>query len=377
MLHQTKAIGSRTRMRGASPLVIAALATLACSQAFAQTPETKSIERKSVAPAEQGIGKYQTREQRLQAKPLDWNSTIGKPQEPAAAPTDAAPAPQGTPGNAAGGAPNPKADSDARRQFPNEWRPAPKPDKRGFLDLMRSRKDNIQLVGSPDVFTEYGDSPVNTAQDKAIGKLFTNAGTCSASVVSGNNVIVTAAHCCWNRSTNNWIFGWSFAPAYNSGATPYGTFPWASATVLNSWINNGDIASDVCTIKLANNSAGRPVTYYTGWLGRSWNFPSVQEHYALGYPGNLGSGQVMQACTSESFSPSNACGGSGVLNTGCSMTFGSSGGPWIRAYRTSNWVNSVVHGYVNTTCTGTFGQTFNGARFTSGNIVPVCNAAGC
>ena len=376
MLHQTKAIGSRTCMRGASPLVIAALATLAGSQAFAQTPETRTLERKSLPAAQQSVGRYETREQRLQAKPLDWNSTIGTQPDSAAAPADNT-ARQEPPGTAGGGAPNPKADSDARRQFPNEWRPAPKPDKRGFLDLMPSRKDNIQLAGSPDVFTEYGDSPVNTAQDKAIGKLFTNAGTCSASVVSGKNVIVTAAHCCWDRRNNNWINGWLFAPAYNNGATPYGTFPWATATVLNSWINNGDIASDVCTISLANNKAGKPVTYYTGWLGRSWNFPSVQEHYALGYPGNLGNAQVLQACTSESFSPGNNCGGSGVLNTGCSMTFGSSGGPWIRAYRTSNWVNSVVHGYVNSTCTGTFGQTFNGARFTSGNIVPVCNAAGC
>ena len=36
------------------------------------------------------------------------------------------------------------------------------------------------------------------AQTAAIGKLFTSGGTCSASVVSGKNIIVTAAHCCWN-----------------------------------------------------------------------------------------------------------------------------------------------------------------------------------
>jgi V8-like Glu-specific endopeptidase len=362
-------------MRCASPLFIAALATLAAGQAPAQTGETKTIERRSAPTADQAVPKYNSREQRLQAKPLDWNSTIGKPNPPA--PTQEDTARQAPPGTAKRGAPDPKADADARRQFPNEWRPAPKSGKRGFLDLLPSEQNHIQLTGSADVFTQYGDAPVNTAGDKAIGKLFTNAGTCSASVISGNNVIVTAAHCCWNRATNNWIGGWSFAPAYNSGTTPYGTFPWVSATVLNSWINNGDVASDVCTIKLGNNSAGKPVTYYTGWLGRSWNFGSIQDHHAMGYPGNLGNGQVMQACTSESFSPASNCGGSSVLNTGCSMTFGSSGGPWIRDYRTNNWVNSVVHGYDSQSCTGTFGQTFNGARFTSGNIVLVCNAAGC
>jgi hypothetical protein len=65
---------------------------------------------------------------------------------------------------------------------------------------------------------------------------------------------------------------------------------------------------------------------------------------------------------------------------GCNMTFGSSGGPWVRVLKryTSgpmNYVNSVVSGVDS--CTGTFGASFNGARFTSNNIVPLCTQAGC
>ena len=85
----------------------------------------------------------------------------------------------------------------------------------------------------------------------------------------------------------------------------------------------------------------------------------------------------MQLCAAESFSPSAACGGNTVLNMGCNMTGGSSGGPWVNGYRGGNWVNSVVSGYDNASCTGTFGQTFNGPRFTSTNIVALCNAQGC
>jgi len=88
------------------------------------------------------------------------------------------------------------------------------------------------------------------AQTAAIGKLFTSSGYCSASVVSGKSIIVTAAHCCWNRSTNSWIGGWSFAPGYNNGKAPYGVFNWATASVPTSWVNNGDVPSDVCVIKL-------------------------------------------------------------------------------------------------------------------------------
>lgn len=98
--------------------------------------------------------------------------------------------------------------------------------------------------------------------------------------------------------------------------------------------------------------------------------------HALGYPGNIGGANTLQLCASESFSPSSGCGGSGVLNTGCPMTYGSSGGPWIRDYRTGSHVDSVVHGYDSSSCTGTFGQTFNGPRFTSGNILTLCNAQG-
>ena len=226
-----------------------------------------------------------------------------------------------------------------------------------------------------DIFTQYQETG-NPQTPIAIGKLFLNGGYCSASVISGNNIIVTAAHCCWDRTKNNWIGGWSFAPAYNNGNAPYGVFNWAQARVLNSWINNGDIASDVCLISLQNDSAGHGVTYYTGWLGRSWNYPSALSMHSLGYPGNIGGGNNLELCASESFGQSSSC-GSGVLNTGCSMTYGSSGGPWIRDYRTGNHVDSVVHGYVSQSCTGTFGKTFDGASFTSNNIVTLCNAQGC
>ena len=103
----------------------------------------------------------------------------------------------------------------------------------------------------------------------------------------------------------------------------------------------------------------------------------TQVHHALGYPGNLGNGNKLELCVSESFNPSNSCGGASVLNTGCSMTYGASGGPWVRHYRSGSWVNSVVSGYDDGTCTGSFGSTFNGPRFTSDNIVSLCNWIGC
>jgi hypothetical protein len=224
-----------------------------------------------------------------------------------------------------------------------------------------------------DIYTQYQETG-NPNAPTAIGKLFINGGFCSASVISGKNIILTAAHCCWDRTKNTWTGGWSFAPAYNNGNAPYGVFTWAQARVLNSWINNGDIASDVCLIALQNDSAGHGVSYYTGWLGLSWNYPSTLSMHSLGYPANIGGGNNLELCASESFGQNaNSSCGSSVLDTGCSMTFGSSGGPWIRDYRTGNHVDSVVHG---PSCTGTFGQTFDGPQFTSNNIQALCNDQG-
>ncbi len=334
---------------------------------------TTTIENSEAAAAEDALA---TPEQRRAVEPLDWNVTRGEGQR-----TNAIPEPERVDpgamqgGTSVAGKPQPGADAEAQKLYPQEWEELQK-----LNSLEQLENDDVGVLGTKDVFTQYCEncSSVNLNYPQvAIGKLFTSGGTCTASVVSPNNVIVTAAHCCYNRSANNWIGGWRFAPAYRDGLTPFGLFNWASATVLNRWINTGDRQSDVCLIKLANNARGIPVTRFTGWLGRSWNFGTIQVHHAVGYPGNIGGGNKKELCVSESFNPSGGCGGATVLNTGCSMTFGASGGPWIRSYRSDNWVNSVVSGYDGTSCTGSFGMTFNGPRFTTDNIVTLCNAIGC
>ena len=355
----------------------ALIALIFSANVSAQNDETTSIDRGSADARAADVSKYQTRDARLEAQPLDWDVTRGTVTEAPATSAEARDADvAGQPGVSAGQAPDPQAEEDARASYPDDWRGLEESDAEARGPEAARSAD----FGTQDVFTQYCEncSAVNLNYPQvSIGKLFSNSGTCSASVVSGNNIIVTAAHCCYNRSSNDWVGGWSFAPAYRDGFAPFGTFPWTSARILNRWINQGDRRSDVCLISLGKNSSGRDVTFYTGWLGRSWNWPSIQVHHAVGYPGNIGGGQKKELCVSESFSPGGSCGGTTVLNTGCSMTYGSSGGPWVRGYRGGNWVNSVVSGYDSGSCTGSFGQTFNGPRFTSSNIETLCNAHGC
>lgn len=315
--------------------------------------------------------RFQSRAERLKAQPLDWNVTRGTPSK-ARVPLPSG-ATSGPPGASDGGRPHPDNLGRAKRAYPEEWKAL----ERSAAEDAGSGDVNF---GTVDTYTQYcencGAINYNWPQI-AIGKLFSNSGTCSASSVSANNIIVTAAHCCFNRSTNSWVGGWSFAPAYRDGAAPYGTFSWTKATILTRWRTVGDRFSDVCLINVGNNSSGQSLTSQVGWLGRSWNWSPKQVHHAVGYPGNIGDGAKKELCVSESFSATAACGGAAILNTGCSMTYGASGGPWIRHYRNGQWVNSVVSGYDDQTCTGTFGSTLNGPRFVSGNIVTLCDRAGC
>lgn len=220
---------------------------------------------------------------------------------------------------------------------------------------------------------------------RAVGKLLIATTTpnqfnssCSASVISPNNIIVTAAHCCYNRSSPVGFFkDWRFIPGAHDAQQPFSNYDWASTRVLTAWINSGGRQNDVCVIRLLSNSQGQGVSSRTGWLGRSWNQPQTEHVFTYGYPGNVEGGQRQAVCASENY-PN--CGSSLVNATGCNKTFGDSGGPWIRTYRPQqggsvNFVNSVTSGVDS--CTGTFGLSYNGARFTSSNIVALCNAHGC
>jgi hypothetical protein len=65
---------------------------------------------------------YQTREARLKAQPLDWNSTIGKPKRKVLSPAEKNALQKAKPESTEGGSPDPKANEDARKLHPDDWK---------------------------------------------------------------------------------------------------------------------------------------------------------------------------------------------------------------------------------------------------------------
>ncbi len=247
------------------------------------------------------------------------------------------------------------------------------------------------LAGTAGVFTSYD---VNTQAalwqiypHRWDGKLtFTTASggaSCSATVIRGNN-IVTAAHCVYDTSANRFHTGWAFTPAFRNGSAPFGTFPWRSCTVLNSWINLSGAFSintwsrhDVAVCTMGNNSAGQTLNGAVGFAGRLWNAGNSQLVFNSGYPARTytdalisnGPAQYLRSCTAETFLQATE-----TLGSGCNWGRGISGGSWLVNYKPF-----IVSGNVNSVNSGLFfnQQNLYGARFNSNNIVPLCNTRGC
>ncbi len=321
---------------------------------------------------------FATTAQRAAVKPLAWDTSA---RDPAPAPARGKPT-ISRPEHSVGGLAPSFGDYMARKSFPEAWKTVDETaaQERASRSAVpdASTKDGAHY-GWSRFLGNYHTSQWTVPPWNKIGKLYFNvpgggSSYCTASVASGNSVILTAAHCVYSRGAG-WNYNFVFVPADRYGAAPYGSYGYQSATILTDWINIGGRRHDVAAIKLTGEvSTGIPVVNYVGWLGRSWDWPYEQWTYSHGYASNF-STDYTNVCAGWTFyAPSE---GTDVLVQGCDMTYGSSGGPWLREFihdsHAGNSVNSVVSG----PHIGAFGTYYVGARFSSSNIVPICNAIGC
>ena len=355
------------------------------SEKMVRTPQgdvtvlTNHADAQRKVPALASAHPFGTAKQRAAATPLSWPAAARAQPEGAETPLPAPlrPFPDTS---SRGGGPLPFAEYQARQQFGEAWR---KIEALQRLDVEQPGKDEADKDGAHHPYLRYPGNYYTfqwtTAPWNKIGKLyFTTPGGgssyCTANVASGNSVIITAAHCVYTRGqgfNRNFVF----VPADRYGVAPYGRYGWQSATVLNNWISDGGRRWDVAVIRLSGEATtGQPVTNYVGWLGRSWDWGYDQQIYSHGYASNL-STQYTHICAGRSYS--SGWEGTDVLVQGCDMTYGSSGGGWLRNYTPNSHGGNHVNGVVSGPHIGDFGNSYVGPRFSSAYIVPLCNVAGC
>ena len=281
-----------------------------------------------------------------------------------------------------GAPPDPGADRLAKRQFNSV----------GYNNILEPSEESTTSAedipsGTSMIFTHYrGNYHLAMWRNlpwSAIGKLYFYVPSygeyfyCSAAVI-GPQQIVTAAHCLVSFNETNASYSdvhtlIIFVPAERFGLGPYGSFYGRYSFIPFNYVKSGAISDDIGIVVLDDNTLHYPVSYYTGYLGYTWNQPYVNQLHAIGYAEEF-SRHYSTICAAESLSREQI-GVSNILAMGCDMTFGSSGGPWIKNYTpyeySGNYVTAVVSGGVP------WIPTFYGARFTSDNIVPLCQEAGC
>jgi V8-like Glu-specific endopeptidase len=370
-------------------VLLASLLTLTTS-VFAQDPgpsagDESLVVRKRISVKQQDAAlAFWTRERMAKAKPMVMPIDLGSSEVDVAAANIVEVS--GPPGFSPAGAPAADAVQVAQAAYAQDW--AMMSESLGLSALADA--EALAPEGTSQVYTSYDVNrwaPAVTIYPHVwMGRLSfrTPSGTsyCSGTSISGN-VMLTAAHCLYDSTSNVWYNNWVFTPAYWTGAAPYGTFAATTCWVLTSWVNlSGGYAintwarHDVGVCKMGTNSSGQTLNQAVGFMGRQWNYPYVRHQHTMGYPfrnyqnTTIGAaGKYLRTCAAETFQQ--------ALNTrgmGCNWGPGISGGPWIAGYK----INTVT-GYADGVNSGFFLNTQNlyGARFNSNNIVPLCNSAGC
>jgi V8-like Glu-specific endopeptidase len=254
--------------------------------------------------------------------------------------------------------------------FAPGWRPgrAPQPDSGSRIEITPDDPQYQLLFGGeqpqtsppfsdpPSSPTDFGNyAPFNRFTWNAgnylaypisvIGKLFFTQGglnfLCSASVIH-KNTLATAGHCVHDGS--NSPAGWStnilFCPAFNQGGINPVLGCWAGLLVTTSfqWFTSGNSDRDYgCIVTHStgthvNNSVGN----VTGWLGRSWNWPTRQSTFAWGYPAAspFPGNRIITVVSTEWYQLDRNTSEPQLSKfMGNDMTPGASGGPW--------WLNMV------------------------------------
>lgn len=214
----------------------------------------------------------------------------------------------------------------------------------------------------------YWPGAYNANPNRQIGKLFfdTDPGSgtrwshCTASIVNSENrsLLLTAGHCVYNNDPDGngiisgngyWYQNFQFCPGYENSCR-LGVYYYRNVSTTFTWFGGFgsnryyDYRDDVAVI-LVNPVSGVRIADAHGSHGVYFNGGTGQWRYSFGYPVSdwrwpeySYSGQDMAYCGDYDHPDGSI---PGTMWMSCTMTGGSSGGPWLTNVQ-SNWL-----GYVN------------------------------
>jgi V8-like Glu-specific endopeptidase len=214
-----------------------------------------------------------------------------------------------------------------KKAVPMETLLAPKQFEKYFKDEKVKFEPDTDFV-KPD--TKYQEKPYSAA-----GKVYFlfegRPASCSGSS-SGNNVVLTAAHCVYMQG--NYHTQWVFVPQYNSGSRPHGIFSGKEVIIFEEW-KNQDMGRDVAFV-VTSKQNGKSLEEVVGKI-QIGTCDVNDDVLALGYPGpDYGAERMVQTVSKIvrrfPFSPWTPA----PIQIRSKQGPGSSGGPWFSHSKDSN-----------------------------------------
>ena len=194
------------------------------------------------------------------------------------------------------------------------------------LPIVKHNRPNNTF--SPFFSTQQVPVPLSTPPYRMEGKLFLETprggASCTATAV-GNNAVLTAGHCVHDGSTG-FYSNFMFVPQYQNGMAPVGVWTASYVWTLAAWAYGGGtaFASDVGVLQVSSQN-GATLQNVVGSVSPIYNTNGAMNAMTLGYPANIGGGNVMiqstgtQSVGDTAYNPP-------TLKLPSTMTFGASGG---------------------------------------------------
>jgi hypothetical protein len=154
--------------------------------------------------------------------------------------------------------------------------------------------------------------------------------------------VATAGHCV-NEGPGAFATNFIFVPAYDNGTEPFGKWTARDLHTTPQWKDHGDIAFDTGFAVMNRNADGETLTDVVGGSGVEFGAARGVQYTSYGYPASAPyTGEQLWSCKGKAKDDATHP----EFNTQgipCTMTGGSSGGPWLLSSGLQNSINS--YGY--------------------------------
>ena len=262
---------------------------------------------------------------------------------------------------------------------PGQYAPAAKPDNPGKPGGGGGGGGDGSVTGA----SWNGGGLVADTTGKVLFAMGGSYYVCSASLVTDSkndrSIVLTAAHCVYDETGGSFATNWMFIPNYDAAPAPLTTSgSFCDATKWGCWtatalvahsgyttaggFNDQAVVYDFAFAVLRDGgktSAPADVTIGTQSIAFDSNVAGVNV-FAFGYPAakKFKGNDLVYCAGPTGFDPLTS---NTTYRIGCSMTGGSSGGPWMRGFSTSNGsgVLTSVNSYGYSGDNSMYGPKFN------------------